>query len=101
MTTPTTSTSEPVLIAHTITAVLMAGVALGWWAFPTQPVVNAIGTVAALIVSVIAGVVARGQVTPVGSDPAPTWADIEHTITEMATQIAQQQIDSYVAKGAP
>jgi len=95
---PAAGTSEPVLIAHAFTAILALGVGLGWWVFPGQPVIDAIGTVTALIVSLIGAMVARGQVSPVGSQPA--WlVDVEQTITEIATEVAQQQIDTYVARG--
>lgn len=93
---PVAGTSEPVLIAHAFTAILALGVGLGWWVFPGQPVIDAIGTVTALIVSLIGAMIARGQVSPVGS---PWLVDIEQTITEIATEVAQQQIDTYVARG--
>ncbi len=91
-------TSEPVLIAHAFTAVLALGVGLGWWVFPSQPTVDAICSVVALIVSLAATMWARGQVSPAGAQPV--WlTDLEQTITEIATEVAQQQIDSYVARG--
>jgi hypothetical protein len=56
-------TSEPVLIAHAATVILGALVSLGWVAIP-DTTINLIGTVAALIVSTVGVVVARGRVTP-------------------------------------
>lgn len=96
--TPTPATPEPVLIAHTISAFLAALVAAGWITFPSQPVLNVVGTGLALLVATVGAFVARGQVTPAGSTTAPTWAEIEHTIHDIATQIAQDQIDTYVAR---
>lgn len=101
MTAPTPSpvaTAEPVLIAHAITAFLAALVATGWIAFPSQSVLDVIGTGLALLVATVGAFVARGQVTPTGSAAAPTWAEIEQAIHDIATRITQEQIDTYVAK---
>lgn len=89
-------TSEPVLIAHAFTAILALGVGLGWWAFPSQPILDAFGSIAALTLSLVGAFVARGQVSPVGS----VWlTDIEQTITAIATDVARTEIDGYVARG--
>lgn len=92
-----TATSEPVLIAHAFTALLAVGVGLGWYVFPGQPTVDAIGSVTALVLSLVGAFVARGKVSPTGSQP-PWLTDVEATITAIATDVAQAQIDGYVAR---
>lgn len=67
---PVQSTAEPVLIAHAVTVVLAALVGLGWLTLP-NPMIDAIGTGAWLLVSTVAAVIARGKVAPVDGTNRP------------------------------
>lgn len=94
----TATTPEPVLIAHAVTVILGALVGLGWFVIPSATV-NTIGDAVLILVSTVGVFVARGRVKPVNSPTGPTtWTEIETAITEMATEIARAEIDSYVAK---
>lgn len=99
---PPVSTPEPVLIAHAVTTLLVMLGGLGWFVIPNQTI-NAIGDIVLLLVATVGALIARGKVKPVGDGTTTpsTWADIEDAITQIATTIAQQQIDDYVAKTAP
>ena len=95
--TPNT-TPEPVLIAHAVTAVLACLVGAGWIVFPQDVTLDGIGTAIALLISTIGAFIARGKVTPTNTALPATWAQWEQVITEIATEVAQQQIDTYVAR---
>jgi hypothetical protein len=57
-------TREPVVIAHAVTVILGALVTAGWVAIPNTTI-DTIGTVLALVLSTVAAISARSQVSPV------------------------------------
>lgn len=85
------------LIAHAFTTLLAALVAAGWITYPSKPVLDVIATATAVILALVGAFVARSKVTPSGAALPSSWAEWEQVIAEIATEIAQQQIDTYVA----
>lgn len=85
------------LIAHAFTMLLAALVTAGWVTYPSKPLLDVLGTGAALVLALVGAFVARSKVTP-GVPVLPgSWAEWEQVIAEIATEVTQHQIDTYVA----
>lgn len=83
------SSSEPVLIAHTVTTLLYALAGAGWLVIPDVKIA-AIGTAAAVLLGLAAAFMARARVSPTGRI---TWTSIQGAIRAMVFE----EVDRLIA----
>lgn len=72
-------TGEPVVIAHAVTVILGALVTAGWVAIPNT-IIDAVGTILALVLSTVGVVLARARVSPLQGG---MWAAVEGYVVDL------------------